>query len=419
MNLTTETQKPLRICMITTFYPPYNFGGDGIQVWRMTNALARAGHTVHVIHSVDAFSALGGETSRVSNASKNEPGVSIHPLQSRAGMLSPLLTQQTGFPFFKSDQIQEILGKHHFDVIHYHNISLIGPAVLKLGNAIKLYTTHEHWLICPMHVLWKFNREVCKHPTCLPCQIAGKRPPQWWRYTSLLEKSLRHVDCIIAPSRFTLMKHQEAGINRPFEYIPHFVPDRTTPERTEPPHSRPYFFCAGRLEKLKGFQNAIKVFKTFRDTDLLIAGAGDYENELRTMATGLSNVRFLGKISAEDMDTFYERALGVIVPSLCYEVFGLVIVEAFQHRVPAIAHDLGALGEIVRQSNGGLLYTTSEELESHVKSITADVNLRSRLAENGYQSYLKFWTEKTYLEKYLSLVQRILHRKEIEDVSNL
>ncbi len=393
--------------MITTFYPPYNFGGDGIQVWRMANALARAGHTVHVIHSVDAFSALGGETHLVSTASKNEPGVSIHPLQSRAGMLSPLLTQQTGFPLFKSDDIQEILRKHHFDVIHYHNISLIGPAVLKLGNAIKLYTTHEHWLICPMHVLWKFNREVCQHPTCLPCQIAGKRPPQWWRYTSLLEKSLRHVDCIISPSRFTLMKHQEAGINRPFEYIPHFVPDRTTPAGTEPRHSGPYFFCAGRLEKLKGFQHPIEVFKTFRDVDLLIAGAGDYENELRAMAAGLSNVRFLGKITAEEMNAFYNHALGVIVPSLCYEVFGLVIVEAFQYGVPVIAHDLGALGEIVRQSNGGLLYTTNEELESHVKSITADVNLRLRLAENGYQSYLKFWTEKTYLEKYLSLVQRI------------
>ena len=22
--------RPLRVCMVTTFYPPYNFGGDGI-----------------------------------------------------------------------------------------------------------------------------------------------------------------------------------------------------------------------------------------------------------------------------------------------------------------------------------------------------------------------------------------------------
>ncbi len=27
--------RPLRFCMITTFYPPYNFGGDGILVHQL------------------------------------------------------------------------------------------------------------------------------------------------------------------------------------------------------------------------------------------------------------------------------------------------------------------------------------------------------------------------------------------------
>src|SRR6185312_9111335 len=31
----------LRICMLTTFYPPYNFGGDGIGVQRLAAAFAR------------------------------------------------------------------------------------------------------------------------------------------------------------------------------------------------------------------------------------------------------------------------------------------------------------------------------------------------------------------------------------------
>ena len=41
--------RPLRFCMITTFYPPYAFGGDGLFVYRLANLLARRGHEVHVI----------------------------------------------------------------------------------------------------------------------------------------------------------------------------------------------------------------------------------------------------------------------------------------------------------------------------------------------------------------------------------
>ncbi len=40
--------RPLRFCMITTYYPPCNFGGDGIFVQRLSNELARRGH--HVQH---------------------------------------------------------------------------------------------------------------------------------------------------------------------------------------------------------------------------------------------------------------------------------------------------------------------------------------------------------------------------------
>ena len=49
---------PLRFCMITTFYPPYNFGGDGIFVHRLSNELARRGHHVEVIHCIDAYHLL-------------------------------------------------------------------------------------------------------------------------------------------------------------------------------------------------------------------------------------------------------------------------------------------------------------------------------------------------------------------------
>ena len=32
---------PLRFCMVTTFYPPWSFGGDGVAVRRLAEALSR------------------------------------------------------------------------------------------------------------------------------------------------------------------------------------------------------------------------------------------------------------------------------------------------------------------------------------------------------------------------------------------
>src|SRR6185436_6170417 len=119
-----------------------------------------------------------------------------------------------GQPYLKLDLIRRLLASKPYDVIHFHNISLLGPGVLKVQSsspAVKMYTTHEHWLICPMHVLWKFNSRPCEKPECLRCTLIGKRPPQVWRYTGLLKRAARHVDQFVSPSRFTAGMHAERG----------------------------------------------------------------------------------------------------------------------------------------------------------------------------------------------------------------
>ena len=45
----------LRFCMLSTYYPPYSYGGDGITLQRLCRALVRAGHQVTVVHDADAY----------------------------------------------------------------------------------------------------------------------------------------------------------------------------------------------------------------------------------------------------------------------------------------------------------------------------------------------------------------------------
>src|SRR5688572_1873258 len=146
------TGRPLRFCLVTTFYPPHNFGGDGIAVRRLAIALADRGHHVEVVHCVDAFNMLRPEGMNPRDEYSDNPAIVHHPLRSKAGFLSPLITQQTAHPGLKSGKIRRIFAEGDFDVVHFHNTSLIGPAALAYAKATTLYTMHEHWLVCPMHV---------------------------------------------------------------------------------------------------------------------------------------------------------------------------------------------------------------------------------------------------------------------------
>ncbi|MBZ0303501.1 MAG: glycosyltransferase, partial [Anaerolineae bacterium] len=203
----------MKICMVTTFYPPHNFGGDGIFVYRLSNALAAQGHEIHVIHDVDAFDALSPKKPEV--VYPNHPGITLHSLSSQSlAKVDLLLVHQLGRPALKGRQIKDILESNDFDVIHFHNTSLMGgPQVLSYGSAVKLCTLHECWFVCPMHILWRFDREVCTRRTCFTCTLAGHRPPQLWRYTNHIERSIQHVDAFISPSQFTADIHAANGFS--------------------------------------------------------------------------------------------------------------------------------------------------------------------------------------------------------------
>jgi len=54
------------------------------------------------------------------------PGLHIHPLESKVGILSPLATQMTGRPVFKAEALRPVLEAADTDVVHFHNISLVG-----------------------------------------------------------------------------------------------------------------------------------------------------------------------------------------------------------------------------------------------------------------------------------------------------
>ena len=398
--------KELRIAMLTTFYPPYSFGGDAIGVERLSSAMARRGHRVTVVHDVDAYVTLGGQAPAVTPASHD---VQVIGLQSRFASLSNLLTHQTGHPIVHRARLRKILGPGAFDIIWFHNLSLVGgPGLLSFGDGLKIYEAHEHWLVCPTHVLWRFNRELCDSRHCVRCCITYRRPPQLWRGLEFFSRQLDHVDVFIAKSEFSRKKHEEFGFGRRMDVIPYFLPDRTQPvqNRTTSPHPRPYFLFVGRLERIKGLDEVIPVFARYPDADLLIIGTGDYESELRHRAAGLRNVKFIGRLAPNELSPYYTSAVALVVSSVCFETFGITLIEAFRQGTPVIARAIGPFPEIVERCAGGILYSDGDDLHEALQRLQYDSEVRVSMATAARAGFETWWSEESVLKGYFRTLRR-------------
>jgi glycosyltransferase involved in cell wall biosynthesis len=402
----------LKFCMLTTFFGEHSFGGDAAFVDRLSRALARRGHEVHVVYCRDAFELVRGDQSP--RPYTPPPGVKIHSIKSLAGPLSPLWTHQTGHPGPKAGPIRRLLRAIRPDVVHFHNLSLIGgPGLLRMpmGAPVKLMTTHEHWLVCPLHVLWKLDREVCASRDCVRCCLHARKPPQLWRSSALMDRSLHCLDALICPSRSTQAEHARRGVRVPTVHLPYFLPHDYTglPPAPTPKLPRPYVAAAGRLEKVKGFQDAIAAMRHLPGLDLRIAGTGQYEPELRAAARGMSNVHFEGRLDAAQVAALFRGARAVVVPSLVYETFGYVVLEAFAERTPVVVRDLGALPELVADSGGGLVFDSPDGLVAALRRLATDDRLRDRLGALGEHARRGIWSEAEHMERYFALIEE--HRR--------
>jgi glycosyltransferase involved in cell wall biosynthesis len=369
------------------------------------------GHHVTVICDDDAYRTLSGNDDPASP--DGDDGVVVHRLTSKFGALAVGLTQQTGRPIVHSATLRRLLDEGGFDVIHYHNLSLVGgPAALAFGRGVKLYTAHEHWLVCPTHVLWRYRNEPCPARQCTRCQLSYGRPPQLWRHTGLLERMLGHVDAFIAMSQFSRDKHREFGFPREMDVLPGFMRDPGPPqEDSAPSPERPYFLFVGRLESIKGLEDVIDAFATFPDADLVVAGEGTERHGLVARASGNPRVRFVGFQTGAELSRLYTGAQAVIASSRGYETFGLSVIEAFSRGVPVLARRMGSYLELVEGSGAGETFTDIADLQAAMRGLLANAPRRREMRAAAYARFRATFSEDIVVPGYLEIVNRFLSRR--------
>ena len=222
------------------------------------------------------------------------------------------------------------------------------------------------------------------------------------------------MDEVIALSQSVADRHREFGVDRQMVAMASFMPDAEATPSDAPPapsRQRPYFLFVGRLQTFKGLQDVIPCFDEDSPADLLVAGTGEYEADLREMAKGRKTIIFLGQVEPERLAGLYRDAIALIAPSLCYEVFPMVALEAFREGTPIIARNLGPYPQIVEESQAGILFDDEGGLRAAIAALARGPELRDRMGASGRAALAERWTEATAIDEWLALVRSIAVRK--------
>ena len=139
--------------------------------------------------------------------------------------------------------------------------------------------------------------------------------------------------------------------------------------------NRPYIFFVGTREPRKNLKRLIKAWQPLaKDMDLVIAG-----DEGWNKATNIKSqhLRFLGRVSAKELNVLYAEAEMFVYPSL-YEGFGLPILEAFYHGVPVITSDLSAMIEVAGNAAELVNPLSIKEIRQAIEKISHETKEKQR-----------------------------------------
>lgn len=386
----------MTILEINKFYHPQ--GGADVVMLEESRLLSDHGHTVVPF-------AMKNQ--------KNLPSPYAHAFVSaiptaRVGYgLAELKTAGRFFYSFEArKKLSGLITRTKPDIAHVHNIyHQLSPSVLDaLGSARvpAVMTVHDWALLAPNYMLfdhgaicergrlgaWQTIHHRCIKDSYLASTLAASAFA-FHRLTRAYERGIRQF---IAPSVFVKNKLVAAGFSEHrITVIPHFI----DASKIVMGSVGNYVAYMGRLSPEKGILTLIKAAALHPDIPVKIAGTGPEEEKLKAFVSDhhLLNVEFVGRLDGVARDRFYQQALCVVVPSIWYELFGLVVLEAYAAGKPVIASAIGALPELVREGETGALVSP----EDPVALASAIANLAQNLDQAKTQGIAgRVWIETNF-----------------------
>jgi glycosyltransferase involved in cell wall biosynthesis len=321
----------------------------------------------------------------------------------------------------------QYLRKNSCDVLHIAHpmrMAPFGTAALQLSIPYVLTLT-DFWLICPKVNLRTSFDTLCLGPEggAACSRLCPELQSDFVRSRLGASRDLLFgADSVVAPSRFlaALVKREFPDLR--IATIPHGLPldDFKANRKTYDHSSRLTFGYCGGLARHKGVHILLHAFRSLNSTAKLrvYGGAGeqeqDYERQLRDIAGDDPRISFLGKYGERDIKDIFQSIDVLVLPSLCYESYSLVLHEAFASNVPIIASDVGSINEKISEVGGGFVFRMGDQadLQSKLALLVEEPTILNEL-KNKLESFnCPLEEEESYLYEriYQTALGRVANR---------
>jgi len=296
------------------------------------------------------------------------------------------------------------------DVVHFHHflsigLDLIGTVRRVLPDCRIVLTFHEFTAICAAdgHMVRLTDRSLCDRASPLRChQCLPERPAEDFMVRKLwLDHHLAQVDHFTCPSRFMIEHYVNWGIARErISWVTNGQRSRVIRPILPPPGGpRDRFGFFGLLHDDKGVQVLLRAVSLLREAGFTsfrveINGGGiehastpvrreieAFQKAEQDLPPAERLVSFNGAYSLDQIQSRMARVDWTIVPSVWWEIFGLVISEAWMFGRPVICSNVGGMAERVTHEENGLHFEMGDAaaLAATIKRAATEQGLWERL----------------------------------------
>ncbi|MBN1975120.1 MAG: glycosyltransferase family 4 protein [Sedimentisphaerales bacterium] len=379
-----------------------------------------------LIHN--AYTTFGGEDKVVENITKilKEKGHQIYLFKRDSAEITntPIGNVRaffSGIYSWKSKQtVRRYIKEFKPDVVHIHNLyPLISPSILgecRDSGVPVVMTVHNFRLICP-NGLFLTKGQICE-------KCSGGR--EYWcvfrNCESNLLKSfgyalrniiarkrkffLDNVTIYICLTEFQKQRFVQEGFPKDkIIVIPHMIDIEGI---NYPKATGEYVGYIGRISTEKGLPVLIEAARICEDIQFKAAGSYNQHPELHDNAP--QNFEFCGSLKNGLLDKFYTNSRFIVVPSIWYEVFGLVVLEAMIRGKVVICSRIGGLPELVDDGVTGLLFEPSnaKELAEKIRYLWDRPQLCKKMGEAGREKAIQLYSPDKYYKSLMAVYEKAI-----------
>ena len=333
--------------------------------------------------------------------------------------LGKILAFFSGIYSFSSRRaIRKLLFEQKPDIVHIHNLfPLISPSVLgecRKASVPVVMTVHNYRLICPNGLLMTNGRicEKCcggREYWCVLRNCTGSLPKSigYAMRNYVARKEKFYLDNVTMYACLTEFQRRRL-IARGFPadrivVIPNMV-DITGVEQSE--EQGEHIGYVGRISPEKGIRTLMESAGNCGDIQFKAAGSYTRMPHLPTQAP--HNFEFLGHLNKKQLGQFYNSSRMIVLPSICFEGFPSVVIEAMVRQKPVICSRIGGLPEIVDNGVTGLLFEpgNAEDLAKKIRYLWDSPDLCRKMGQVGREKALRQYSPEKYYESLMAVYEK-------------